>query len=46
MTTSTGIAQYQPGGSTGAPAYAPLPESLAGYPITITDSILNTETNA
>lgn len=44
MTPSTGVAQYQPGGATGMPAYAPLPDALAGYPITLTDSILNTET--
>jgi len=46
VTTSTGFAQYVPAGSQGAPAYSPLPEFLAGYPITITDSILNTETNS
>ncbi len=33
-------------GATGRPAFAPLPEQLAGYPITVTDSILNTETNS
>jgi hypothetical protein len=46
MTPSTGFAQYVPAGGAGAPAYAPLPEMLAGYPITLTDSILNTETNS
>jgi hypothetical protein len=46
MTVSTGLAQYQPADRAGAPAFAPIPEMLAGYPITITDSILNTETNS
>lgn len=46
MTPATGVAQYQPAGSDGRPAYAPLPDYLAGWPIVITDSILNTETNS
>ena len=46
VTVATGIAQYQPAGADGQPAYAPLPERLAGIPITVTDSILNTETNS
>ena len=46
MTASTGIAQYQPAGADGRPAYAPIPEYLVGWPIEITDSILNTETNS
>lgn len=36
---------YQPAGSTGQPAFAPKPTELEGYPITLTDSITNTETN-
>jgi hypothetical protein len=43
---TTGAVAYQPADSGGMPAYAPLPERLAGWPITITDSILNTETNS
>jgi hypothetical protein len=46
VTVATGMAQYQPADAGGFPAYAPLPERLAGIPITVTDSILNTETNS
>jgi hypothetical protein len=46
MTPSTGVAQYQPAGADGRPAYSPLPEYLIGWPIEISDSILNTETNS
>lgn len=46
VTAGTGFAQYVAAGAGGAPAYSPIPESLAGYPITVTDSILNTETNS
>jgi hypothetical protein len=46
VTVGTGIAQYQPADGSGAPAFSPLPERLAGFPITVTDSILNTETNS
>ena len=46
MTPSTGVAQYQPAGADGRPAYAPLPEYLIGFKIEVTDSILNTETNS
>lgn len=46
VTVATGQAQYQPADGAGLPAYAPLPERLAGYQITVTDSILNTETNS
>ncbi len=46
VTNATGIAQYQPAGSDGRPAYSPLPNMLNGWPIEITDSILNTETNS
>jgi hypothetical protein len=45
VTNATGIAQYQPAGADGRPAYSPLPNMLNGWPIEITDSILNTETN-
>jgi len=37
---------YQPADARGLPAFSPLPEMLAGWPITVTDSILNTETNS
>jgi hypothetical protein len=46
ITPSTGVAQYQPADPAGRPAYAPQPELLNGWPIVITDSILNTETNS
>lgn len=36
---------YQSSGADGRPAFSPLPNSCCGYPITLTDSILNTETN-
>lgn len=32
-------------GAGGTPAFSPIPDSLAGYPITYTDSITNTESN-
>lgn len=35
----------QSAGSDGRPSYSPLPDRLNGYPITVTDSITNTETN-
>jgi hypothetical protein len=44
--TNQAIASYQPADSRGAPAFSPLPEFLAGYPISLTDSILDTETNS
>lgn len=34
-----------PAGGTGQPAWSPAPTSLEGYPITLTDSITDTETN-
>lgn len=46
VTPATGIAQYQIAGPDGRPAYSPLPTHLAGWPIEVTDSILNTETNS
>lgn len=45
-TTSGTLASYQSGGADGRPAFSPLPESTNGIPITLTDSILNTETNS
>lgn len=38
--------QYQPADGSGRPAFAPPPNSLGGYPIVVTDSITNTETNS
>jgi hypothetical protein len=46
VTPSTGQAQYVPAGRDGTPAYAPMADYLAGYPIELTDSILDTETNS
>jgi len=43
--SNTALASYQAAGADGRPAFSPLPESCLGYPITLTDSILNTETN-
>lgn len=37
---------YQVAGAAGAPAWSPPPNLLEGYPIVVTDSITNTETNA
>ena len=37
---------FQPAGADGRPAFAPLPDSCLGYPITLTDSVLDTETNS
>jgi hypothetical protein len=36
---------YQAAGASGAPAVAPPPDSALGYPIVVTDSISNTESN-
>ena len=36
----------QSAGADGRPAFSPLPNSCQGYPITLTDSLLNTETNS
>lgn len=36
---------FQPADAGGRPAFSPLPNSLQGYPIILTDSILNTESN-
>ena len=51
-TINPGITTYQapfamqPSDAGGRPAFAPLPNSCLGYPITLTDSVLNTETNS
>ena len=39
------MGSMQAADAAGRPAFSPLPNQLAGYPITLTDSILNTETN-
>ena len=36
---------YQPADGAGRPGFAPPPDSLGGYPIVVTDSITNNETN-
>lgn len=36
---------YFPGGPTGAPAWSPPPDSCQGYPIVVTDSVTNIESN-
>jgi hypothetical protein len=43
---STGTASYQPANAAGSPAFSPHPNFIMGYPITLTDSILDTETNS
>ena len=43
---SSPTASYQPAGADGRPAFSPLPNQTNGYPITLTDSILDTETNS
>ena len=45
-TGGSGPFSFQPAGADGTPAFAPLPNSCLGYPITLTDSILDTETNS
>lgn len=46
ITTYSAAYSMQPADAGGRPAFAPLPETCLGYPITLTDSILNTETNS
>ena len=46
IVASTPNASYQAAGADGRPAFSPLPDQLAGYPITLTDSLLDTETNS
>lgn len=36
---------YQPGGPGGTPAWAAIPDSIQGYPIVVSDSITNIESN-
>ena len=43
LQSSRSAVGYQPAGSTGNPGYADAPEELAGKPITVTSTILNTE---
>jgi hypothetical protein len=43
--SNTGLGSYQAADAAGRPAFGPLPNYMCGYPIVITDSILNTETN-
>ena len=44
-TTSGNLASYIEAGADGRPAFGPLPNQCCGYPITLTDSISNTESN-
>jgi hypothetical protein len=44
QSSRTAIA-YQPANAGGQPAWSPYPDKLEGYPITLTDSITNTESN-
>lgn len=44
-TTSGNLASYQSVGADGRPAFSPLPNQCCGYPITLSDSILSTESN-
>ena len=46
ITTYSSAYALQPAGADGRPAFAPLPDSCVGYPITLTDSVLDTETNS
>jgi hypothetical protein len=46
ITTYQAAFAMQPSDGGGRPAFAPLPDSCLGYPITLTDSILDTETNS
>ena len=46
ITTYSAAYSLQPADGGGRPAFAPLPDSCLGYPITLTDSLLNTETNS
>ena len=45
ITTYSNPYALQPMGGDGRPGFSPLPTLLVGYPIVITDSILNTESN-
>ena len=41
----SGGGSYWPAGAGGGPAWSPTPDNLGGYPIVVTDSIINTESN-
>ncbi len=45
-TGGTAGVSFSPSDAAGRPAFAPLPLFTNGYPITLTDSILDTETNS
>lgn len=45
ITTYSNAYALQPADAGGRPAFSPLPNTMLGYPITVTDSILNTESN-
>jgi hypothetical protein len=40
------LGSYQPADAAGRPAFSPLPNSCLGYPITLTDSILDTDSSS
>jgi hypothetical protein len=44
--SGSALGAYQSASSNGQPAFAPYPTELVGYPIVLTDSVLNTETNS
>lgn len=46
ITTYQAAFAMQPSNAAGTPAFAPLPNSTNGIPVTLTDSILDTETNS
>lgn len=43
--SGSALGSYVAAGAGGTPAFAPMPTDLVGYPIVVTDSILNTESN-
>lgn len=45
ITTYSNPYALVPADAGGRPAFSPLPNTMLGYPITVTDSILNTESN-
>lgn len=45
ITTYSNPYALQPADAGGRPAFSPLPNTMLGYPITLTDCILNTESN-
>jgi hypothetical protein len=46
ITTYSAAYALQPADAGGRPAFSPTPLTILGYPIVLTDSILNTETNS